>query len=169
MPEYMHPTTLSSKVMSNYWSKSSSLDACSARFAIRMVVLELLQSARKRIEHINFIITKSRGFIMCKMASPAQCLKKVMDVSWFSYKENRIFDVMSTTTRFFFQPIWNESERDRLELYSPTMQRCYRRKAREPDKATRVSDSPLSKASRNSLNKKEMCGGTFVVLTSQSN
>jgi hypothetical protein len=34
MPVYMHPTMLSSNVMSNFWLKSSNLEACSARVAI---------------------------------------------------------------------------------------------------------------------------------------
>lgn len=34
MPVYIQPTTLSSKVMSNFWVKSSNLEACSVRVAI---------------------------------------------------------------------------------------------------------------------------------------
>jgi len=34
-PLYMHPTMLSNKLMSSFWLKSRSLEACSARVAIQ--------------------------------------------------------------------------------------------------------------------------------------
>lgn len=53
-PEYMHPTILSSNVMSNFWSKSSSFDACSARVAITRLCVTVLQ--KKKIH----IVTRSK-------------------------------------------------------------------------------------------------------------
>ena len=96
---------------------------------------------------------------MHKMAPPAQCKQK-NECQLVFIQRNVSFERRSINRRFFFQPVGNESEHDRLELYSPIMQRCCRRKARDESQTARqldsFSDFPLSKASRNLLNKTVM-------------